>query len=151
MSLPGYERSLRIEPQRSPVLQWFLFANCSGATLILFLVLPVLAALLLSIGLLSYFFWLYNHHILRRTSHTICLLVRETGGEWLLHTLDGIERVVTISPSSYVHPQLIILIMQAEGKRYTLPLLQDSLSADCFRALSVQLRMGQGSEKGVTN
>ncbi len=86
----------------------------------------------------------------RRTPRTIRLLVRETGGEWLMHTLDGVEREVTLSPSSYVHPQLIILILQAEGKRCTLPLLRDSLSADCFRALSVRLRVGQGSDEVVT-
>lgn len=149
MSLPGYEPSLRIEPQRSRLLLFFLLFNFSGATLILLLVLPAWGALLLTIALWAYFYRLYRHHILRRTPRTIRLLVRETGGEWLMHTLDGIEREVTLSPSSYVHPQLIILILQAEGKRYTLPLLRDSLSADCFRALSVRLRVGQGSDTGI--
>jgi len=143
MSSTRYEPSLRIEPQPSSTLKWFLIANFAGATLILFVVIDWLIALPIAMLLWFYFYRLYNHHVLHRTPESVRLLVRETTGEWLLHTRDGAEREVTLSPSSYIHPQLVILILLAEGKHYTLPLLRGSLSEECFRALSVRLKMSK--------
>jgi len=147
MSSTRYEHSLRIEPQRSRILEWFLMINFSGTVLILFIVFPLLLALLLTAFLCGYLYRLYNHHVLRDTPSSVRLLVRETTGEWILHTLDGAERVVTLSPSSYIHPQLIILILQAEEETFTLPLLRDAIPADGFRALCVRLKVAQGEEK----
>ena len=141
MSSTRYEQSLRIEPQPSTILKWFLIVNFSGATLILPIVFDWLVASPIAMLLWLYFYRLYSHYVLQRTSKSIRLLVRETTGEWLLHTRDGIEREVTLSPSSYIYPQLIILILLAEGKHFTLPLLRDSLSEECFRALSVRLKV----------
>ena len=138
-----YEPSLSIEPKPSTTLKWFLIANFSGVTLILFVVYSVLIALPAIALLWLYYHRLYQHHILQATPTSIRLLVRETTGEWRLHTREGDTQEVTLSPSSYIHPQLIILILQAEGKRYTLPLLRDSLSEERFRALSVSLKMGK--------
>lgn len=149
MSLPAFERALRVEPQRSQFLTWFLIANFSGATLLLFIVSPLLLAVPLSVALWGYFYQLYRHHILRTTPRSIRLLVRELGGEWFLHTFDGAQREVTLSPSSYLHPYLIILILQAGRERMTLPLLPDSLSAGCFRALSVRLRTERAEDDRV--
>ena len=146
MSSTRYEPSLRIEPQPSVILKWFLIANFLGATLIVFIVFPVAFALTVSILLWLYFYLLYHRLILQRAPETVRLLVRETTGDWLLHTFDGAEQVVTLSPSSYIHPQLIILILQSEHRRYSLPLLRDSLSVDCFRSLSVWLRMKSGAK-----
>ena len=145
MSSTRYEPSLRIEPQPSIILKWFLIANFAGAVLILSVVFPVLVALPIAMLLWLYFYRLFSHYVLQRTPQSIHLLVRETTGEWLLHTCDGVEQEVTLSPSSYIHPQLIILILLAGGKRYTLPLLRDSLSEECFRALSVRLKMSKAT------
>ncbi len=143
MSSIRYEPSLSIEPKPSVTLKWFLIANFTGATLVLFVVYPALIALPLIALLWLYYLWLYQHHILQSTSTSIRLLVRETTGEWRLHTREGDAQEVTLSPSSYIHPHLIILILQAEGKRHTLLLLRDSLSEESFRALSVSLKMGR--------
>ncbi len=146
MSSTRYARSLRIEPKPSSILKWFLIANFVGAMLILFIVFSVFIALLLSLFLSGCFYSLYRHYILQKTAQSIRLLVRETHGEWLLYTLDGAEQEVALSASSYIHPQLIILILLSNNKRYTLPLLRDSISTDCFRSLSVWLRAGAGTK-----
>lgn len=146
MSSTRYAQSLRIEPQPSLILKWFLIVNFVGAMLILFIVFSIFIALPLSLFLSGCFYSLYRHHILQKTAQSIRLLVRETYGEWFLYTLDGAEQEVTLSASSYIHPQLIILILLSKNKRYTLLLLRDSISTDCFRALSVWLRMGAGKK-----
>jgi len=154
MSLQKYEDALRVEPQQSLILKWFLIANFSGATLLLLISLPPPLALLVVALLWGYFYRLYNRHILQRSGHSIRLLVREQHGEWVLRTNDdirhGAEQEMTISPSSYLHPYFILLILQAGRNRYTLPLLPDSLSANCFRALSVRLKTEQVQERSVT-
>lgn len=139
MSSTRCEPSLRIEPQRSRLLQWFLVVNFSGATLILSVALPVIYALPLALLCWLYFYRLYRYHVLRNRPDSIRLLVRETSGEWLLHTYGGAEEVVTLSASSYLHSQLIILILRAGAARYTLVLLRDSLATDTFRELAVRL------------
>ena len=144
MSSIRCEPSLRIEPQPSSTLKYFLIANFVGVTIILFALFSMLFALPLVILLWVYFYQLYRHHVLRSRPESIRLLVRETEGEWVLRTHDGEERAVTLSSSSYIHSQIIILILQAKGKRFILPLLQDSLSKDCFRALSVRLKVSGG-------
>jgi hypothetical protein len=144
MSSIRCEPSLRIEPQPSSILKYLLIANFSGVTIILLCLFPIFFALLSVVLLWAYFYQLYRHNILRSTPSSIRLLVRETEGEWLLCTHNGEEREVTLSSSSYIHPQIIILILQAEGQRYILPLLHDSLSKECFRALSVRLKASGG-------
>jgi len=144
MSSTRCEPSLRIEPQPSSILKYFLIANFFGVTIILLCLFPIFFALPSVVLLWAYFYQLYRHHILRCAPKSIRLLVRETEGEWLLRTLDGEEREITLSSSSYIHPQIIILILQAKGKRYVLPLLRDSLSKDCFRTLSVRLKVSGG-------
>jgi len=144
MSLTRYEPSLRIEPGPSLILKYLLIANFSGVTIILLCLFPVFFALPSAVLLWAYFYQLYRHHILRSTPSSIRLIVRETEGEWLLRTHNGEEQEVTLSSSSYIHPQIIILILQAEGKRYILTLLHDSLSKECFRALSVRLKASGG-------
>ncbi len=132
---------LRIEPHPSATLKWFLIANFGGAIFILFTVFSLLLTLPLAALLGYYIYWLYQHHILQRTSQSVRLLTHDTAGIWQLHTFDGITREVTLSPSTYIHPKLIILILLAEGESYTLLLPYDSLPRDSFRALSVLLRM----------
>jgi len=147
MSSTRCEPSLRIEPQPSSILKYFFIANFSGVTVILLVLFSILFALPSVVLLWIYFYQLYRHHVLRCAPKSIRLLVRETEGEWVLRTHDGEERDVTLSSSSYIHPQIIILILQGRGKRYILPLLRDSLSKDCFRMLSVRLKVSGG----VTN
>jgi len=144
MSSTRYEPSLRIEPQPSSILKYILIVNFSGVTIILLCLFSIFFSLPLVALLWAYFYQLYRYHVLRCIPESIRLLVRETEGEWLLHTLDGEERAVSLSSSSYVHPQIIILILQAEDKRYILPLLRDSLPKDCFRILSVRLKVSGG-------
>ncbi len=145
MSSTRFEPSLRIEPQSSPILKWFLFVNFFGATVILMIVFPILISLPLGTVLWFYFFQLYQCYILQCAPQSVRLLIRETTGDWLLYTVGGGVKVVTLSPSSYIHPQLIILILKVEGEHYILPLLRESLSQDCFRALSVWIRMRERS------
>ncbi|MBL1261685.1 MAG: hypothetical protein COB33_014295 [Thiotrichaceae bacterium] len=104
-------------------------------------VFPILISLPLSLVLWLYFFQLYKRYISQCAAQSVRLLIRETTGDWLLHTIDGRVKVATLSPSSYIHPQLIILILKTDERRYILPLLRDSLSQDCFRALSVWIKM----------
>ncbi len=146
MSSTRYARSLRIEPQPSSILKWFLIVNFAGAMLILFIVFSVFIALPISLFLCGCFYSLYRHSILQQAPQSIRMLVRETSGEWFLYMLDGAEQEVTLSPSSYIHPQLIILILRSKNKRYTLLLLRDSIPTDCFRTLSVWLKMGAGAK-----
>ncbi|MCF6324533.1 MAG: hypothetical protein L3J89_09455 [Gammaproteobacteria bacterium] len=118
-----------------------------GATVILIIVFPVLISLPLSVILWLYFCQLYKRYILQCAAQSVRLLIRETTGDWLLHTIDGHVKLVTLSTSSYIHPRLIILILKAEEGHYILPLLHDSLSSDCFRALSVWIRMRERNIK----
>jgi len=148
MSSTRYVPSLRIEPQPSSILKWFLVANVVGAMLVLFVTFSIFIALPISLFLVGFFYSLHRHHISQKTAKSIRLLVRETSGEWLLYTLDGVEQEIMLSPSSYVHPQLILLILLSKERRYTLPLLRDSISADCFRSLSVCLKMNAGTKSG---
>ncbi len=147
MSLTRFEPSLRIEPQSSSILKWFLLVNFFGATVILIIVFPILISLSLSTVLWLCFFQLYKRYILQCAAQSVRLLIRETTGDWLLYTIDGGVKVVTLSPSSYIHPQLIILILKAEEGHYILPLLRESLSQNCFRALSVWIRMRERNIK----
>lgn len=142
MSSIRSERPLRIEPQRSLILSWFLIINFSGVTAILFLTLPLLYAALLLIPLWGYFYWLYREYILMSSLKSVHLLKRESDGVWLAITADGVEHEVQLMPSTYIHSHLIILLLKSGRQRFTLPLVPDSISAESFRALSVRLRTG---------
>ncbi len=82
-------------------------------------------------------------HVLLRTPGAIRLLLWAEDDRWQLHTAGRRESEARLLPSSFCHPQLVVLNFARHDRRgwCSVVLLPDSLDADTMRRLRVRLRL----------
>ncbi len=134
--------TLEIKPSRR--LAIYVLCVYTAAALVVFF-LPVslrmmcgaLLALLLSCVLT------YKHRVSLRSRNAIVGLNRHTDGTWQLHLTDGTTHQASMSPDSYLHPELLVLNFRlGNGKRRSVVLVRDSADSTSLRRLRVALALG---------
>lgn len=86
----------------------------------------------------------FGVQVLRRSPHAIIALEGNGAGKWRLVSRAGKTYVARLSPTTFVHPSILILQFFIEPRRKrTVLLCRDSLQKDQFRALCVALRTAQ--------
>lgn len=128
---------LYLEPRPSRrLLRALSLSHLASAVLLLWLSLHfVWPALMLPL------LWFSHHHCQRRCRIAV-RLARESDGSWLWHRGDGTVAPVRVLPETVLLPWLVLLHVREEGgRRHVLPVLDDSLPVEQFRALRVALRL----------
>lgn len=143
-SVSGSGMSLDFKPRRSRLLARFLVGMHALAAAVVLLWVPgrLATVVLLALVALS-FFRNYRRHILLRGARVPRRVVCHEDGRWLLQCQQGAMHPARLLPSSYLHPQLVILnfALEERPRRRNLVLCQDSLDAQTLRQLRVHLRI----------
>ena len=135
---------LDFKPRRSRLLARFLVGVHLLAVVAVLLWVPgrLITVVLLALVALSF---VRNHrrHILLRGARVPRRVVCHEDGRWLLQCEQGVMHAARLLPSSYLHPQLVILnfALDEQPRRRNLVLCQDSLDAQTLRQLRVRLRV----------
>lgn len=137
MSSSASATPLYLEPVPSPLLLRLLLTVHLASVLLLWL-LPLpwwWPAAAMPLLLASYL------HARRRLLAPV-RIARESDGSWLWHREDGAVVPVRLLPDSVLTHRLVLLHLREEGgRRHVLPVLEDSLPPERFRALRVALRL----------
>lgn len=133
--MSAFTAPIYIEPRFSKRFAWSITVLHLGA---LFCLLPLTLSWTVKMGigvgiLLSAYQTTRKHLWLIDNPLCYCVLCKDS--IWL-----STEKEVQISPSSYIHPQLVVLRVLESGKTHCLILFPDALDEATFRRLRVRLR-----------
>lgn len=106
---------------------------------------PVKALLTIIVGI-SLCFVDRNYIQLPGRSSVVRIMLNDAD-EWWLSTAQGDTINAALLPPAFVHPLLISLLFQAQGRKFTVILTPDVVNADTLRRLRVRLRFPRASEK----
>lgn len=144
--LPAVETAgtLDFKPRQSRLLARFLIGIHVLALITVLAGVPnrlAMVALLMVITLS--FFRNYRRHVLHRGARAARRVVCQEDGRWRLQDHLGVMHDARLLPSSYLHPQLVILnfALDARPRRRNLVLCPDSLDMQTLRQLRVRLRV----------
>ena len=136
-----FELPVLISVKASKWLKFWLY-------IIHFLVFPVIvmtelvwlakALLIITIGGNLYF--VNRNYIRLQGRNSIVRIMLNDADEWWLTTAGGDAIHATLLPAAFVHPLLIALPFQAQGRKYTVILTPDVVNTDMLRRLRVRLR-----------
>jgi len=136
--------ALDFKPRQSRLLARFLIGIHALALATVLAGVPnrLVMLVLLAVIALS-FFRNYRRHVLHRGVRAPRRVVCQEDGRWRLQDHRGVMHEARLLPSSYLHPQLVILnfALDARPRRRNLVLCPDSLDAQTLRQLRVRLRV----------
>lgn len=140
MSLSGYAPTLCLERRPSLALASTLSVMHGAAVGVLWvLALPAWAQIVLTLGIGTSLLYALNEQALLRGKSAVKRLVWEKTGDWILER-NGTQRRARLLGSSFVHPRLVILNFNLDGRRTCSVVLSwDSVDAETFRRLRVRL------------
>jgi hypothetical protein len=86
--------------------------------------------------------WAFRRHVLLRDRHAVVSLVLRSDGTCAVFMRSGATLTCRVDADSYVAPALIVLLLRAERRRLSLPviLLPDSAAPALLRQLRARLR-----------
>ena len=128
--------ALQIRLRPSHKLLAFILVTHGGALLLLFFTpVDLWLHLLLAAAVLSslYYNW-HQHHPGYQA------LYWDSDDQWWLTGQNGDELVAELLPLAYVHPLILVLRFQVQGRARSLVLLPDSADGDLLRQLRVRLK-----------
>lgn len=150
MSSTKYASPLRLEIQRSRKLLSMLLAAHLGAFLLIWaLTIAIKWQLLLALLILGSLYFNTKVYYLLTSANAIVHAVWDADENWHLSLANGSTIIARLLPDTYIHPWLVVLnfVSQNPSKKYSLPLLPDSLDANTLRRLRVRLRTSSPDAK----
>ncbi len=144
MSSTAYATPLRLELKPSRTLFWLLtFSHLGAAGLLSTMSLPFWVKAFLGMSVLVSYLWLVGRHALLRHPGAAVSLLWPRGDHWQVQSRNGAQVSALLSPESFVHPWLTVLLLKPEsgGRARNVVLLPDMLDAEAFRRLRVRLRL----------
>ena len=142
MSSNKSEQSLHIEPKKSPQLALVLLA-IHGTAMGVLLSLPVNIWLQFALAgsVIGLLIGSWNIYITGMSKKSIKVLLWHEDGNWTLMTKDKHSIDVTLLPSSYVFPKIIVLQFRSdENRKYSAILFPDALNPQLFHRLFLRLK-----------
>ena len=131
---------LRVAPRPSRALWLSLGAMYLGAGVMLWW-LPV--AWVWRIALMTLLFLSLNRQVRERRRQP--MLIWRADGTWWRQAADEAAQAVTLLPDFYLSRWLVVLpFRSAQGRRFTVPLLPDSVTPETMRRLRARLRVEAG-------
>lgn len=150
MSSTKYASPLRLEIQRSQKLLSLLLVTHLGAFMLIWtLTIAIQWQLLLALIILGSLFYYTKAYYLLTSPNAVVHAIWDADENWHLSLANGSIISARLLPDTYIHPWLVVLnfICQDPSKKYSLPLLPDSLDANTLRRLRVRLRTSSPEAK----
>lgn len=152
MSSTKYASPLTIDVRRSRQLLIVLLVAHGGALVFIWaLTIPLWLILVIALVIAISLIYSLKRHYLRNTDNAIVQAVWDADDNWHLLFADHTTAVGRVLPDSYIHPWLVVLnfATQNPNRKYSLPLLSDSLDPDTHRRLRVRLRTSSPDEQNT--
>ena len=136
-----FELPVLISVKASKWLKFWLY-------IIHFLAIPVivmtdlgwLVKVLLTVAIGGSLYVVNCNYIKLQGRGSIVRIMLNEADEWWLTTARGDTIHATLLPAAFVHPALITLPFQAQGRKYTVVLTPDIVNTDMLRRLRVRLK-----------
>lgn len=106
---------------------------------------PVIILLTTTVAISLYF--VNCNYIRLQGKNSVVRIMLNDADEWWLATAHGDSINATLLPAAFVHPLLISLPFQAQGRKFTVILTPDIVNSDTLRRLRVRLRFSRHSGK----
>lgn len=136
---------LCIEPRTSKGLAILYSGVYLGAVVILlFMPISVWLKFLGCLFCLADFIRILRLYVLRISGKAIVRITSTPAGEWVLQQRQGTEISAKLLGDSFISTYLIILNFRhlSARRRFSVLITRDNVNPDCFRQLSVHLRIG---------
>jgi hypothetical protein len=151
MSSRRYAAPLYLDPKPSRRLISVLFALHCGAVVVLLSLNGWQIAVLVILCILSLAGFIQTH-VLRRGRFAVRRLVWNTDGSWTLLLSSHEYHGARLLPSSYIHPELVILNFRIDRWcARSVVLAKDALDGETHRRLRVRLELEASRPAGPTS
>ena len=146
MSSPSFDATIDLKLRPSMrALQWIFFLHVVPVAVLPFALGPGPVLAVIVGGFALSWLWLRRHPAFGFGKRALRQLLWKADGSWLLQDAEGRKSEGHLLPSTYVHPQLIVLnFRMGAGNRRTRVILGDEAAPELLRRLRARL-LDQGA------